>query len=284
MKKLFLGIISLMSLLILSCAGGAGGDSSSDSGRVVIAGSRAASQKSDLENFVLKGSLNGGSSKTLKTWETYEEIAGCVIELDVGSWNFSLEGQYAGSKTYFYAGSTTAEIKGGEDTTVSFLLRNQGFLPSEAGVNDRILSNGYACEPGESINGATVTGVVISAGGSGGVVVLNTNFIGGAAGYTPLQMVALVNSLGDGWRLPDVAELNIIHGYILDGSLSSLIALPNTGYILSSTKSGSSYQLLYAAGTVLHTGSDTGGCGICSENGSPGGGSTPFHCLAVKSF
>ena len=284
MKKLFLGIIFLMSLLILSCAGGGSAGSSADSGRVVIAGSRAAAQKTDLESFILKGALGSGELKTLKTWNDCTEMEGCVIELDTGNWTFSLEAKYPSGKTYTYSGKQTATIKSGEDTVVSFILRNQGFPPAQAGVSDLILSNGYACQTGESIAGASVVGYVIGGGTPGEVVALNTNFVCGATTATPAQCVSLVAGLGDGWRLPTIPELNEIHNMILDGAISSVIAHPTTGYIISSARGdATSYQGLHVQSTYRGTGSDDGAFAYRGDDmtyEALGG----IYALAVKSF
>ena len=275
MKKLFLGIIFLMSLLILSCAGGAGGgDSSTDSGRVVISGARAATQKTDLESFVLKGAMGSRELKTLKTWNNCTEMDGCVIELDAGNWTFSLEAKYPGSKNYFYKGTTTAAIKSGEDTVVSFLLRNQGFLPSEAGVADLILSNGYACQTGESIVEASVVGVVISAGG--GVLAMiklsGDNYLIGGTNSTYGQLKAIVESKGA--RFPTMSE----HPVVLSKFSELGISRPTTGHFASSTMDGVNGQSFYFGDPDSNAGS----------SGSYMGTSNDFVCelyaVAVKSF
>ncbi len=263
MKKILFCISLFIISLLVSCAGGAGGSASSpETGRLAFSSARAlgsgASEKSDLQNFTLKGSRNGGTQKTLKTWSSYESFKGSVVELDVGTWTFTLEGEYPSGKTYIYGGSKTAEIKADEDTVVSFVLKAKGFLSSEAGFSDCMLSNGYACENGEqgSINDASSVGVVFKAAG-GSVVVVNTALIHDGAGQSVANMIEWANSVGDGWRLPTVAELNLIHEKMILGSVTG-VSLPNTGYILSSERDGSYYRVYYAPSTTVHTGNDTG--------------------------
>lgn len=263
MKKILFCISLFIISLLVSCAGGAGGSaSSSETGRLAFSSARAlgsgASEKSDLQNFTLKGSRNGGTQKTLKTWSSYESFKGSVVELAVGTWTFTLEGEYPSGKTYIYGGSKTAEIKADEDTVVSFVLKAKGFLSSEAGFSDCMLSNGYACENGEqgSINGASSVGVVFKAGG-GSVVVVNTALIHDGAGQSVTNMIEWANSVGDGWRLPTVAELNLIHEKMILGSVTG-VSLPNTGYIMTSDHYDSYYSVYYAPSTTICTGNDTG--------------------------
>lgn len=286
MKKILFCISLFIISLLVSCAGGAGGSaSSSETGRLAFSSARAlgsgASEKSDLQNFTLKGSRNGGTQKTLKTWSSYESFKGSVVELDVGTWTFTLEAEYPSGKTYIYGGSKTAEIKADEDTVVLFVLKAKGFLPSEAGFSDCMLSNGYACENGEqgSINSASSVGVVFKAEG-GSVVVVNTALIHDGSGQSVANMIEWANSVGDGWRLPTVAELNLIHEKMILGSVSG-VSLPNTGYILSSEVWASHYQMRYVADTAVYTGSSTGGCAVCAPTSSPSGA---FWGIVVKEF
>ncbi len=276
MKKLFLGIIFLMSLIILSCAGGAGGGSSSDSGRVVIAGSRAAAQKTDLQTFVLKGALGSGELKTLKTWNDCTEMEGCVIELDTGNWTFSLEARYSSGKTYTYSGKQTATIKSGEDTVVSFILRNQGFAPGQAGVTDLILSNGYACELGDSIAGASVVGQVIGFIGSGDVLAMmklsGDDYLIGGTSSTYGQLKAIVESKGA--RFPTMGE----HSIVLSRFSELGIVRPTTGYLASSTMSGGDGRSFYLGDPDSSAGSSG------SYMGTPDDYVCTLYAVGVKTF
>ena len=79
MKKILFCISLLITSLLISCAGGAGGSaSSSETGRLAFSSARVlgsgASEKSDLQNFTLKGSRNGGTEKTLKTWSLMKAL------------------------------------------------------------------------------------------------------------------------------------------------------------------------------------------------------------------
>ena len=231
MKKILFCISLLISSLLISCAGGAGGsDSSVETGRLAFSSARAlATEKSDLQNFTLKGGHNGGKEKTLETWTSYAELKAAVVELEVGTWTFTLEGEYPSGKTYIYGGSTTARIKANEDTVVSFVLKTKGFAASEMGVNDILLSNGYACASSDlsHISGASAVGVAFTTTSGGRPLVVNTSKVRNCAGLTITQLMAWGNSVGDGWRLPDYDEgESICSKYTFSGSAGFIAGVP----------------------------------------------------------
>ena len=253
MRKIFLFCIPLvLCLFLFSCAGGASGsDGSTETGRLSFSSSRAlgsgASVNSDLQSFTLKGRLGGDTEKILKTWPSYESLNGSVIELDVGTWTFTLEAEYPSGKRYVYSGSQTASIKANEDTTVSFVLSVKGFLPSQASVGDIILSNGYACESGEQsgISGASATGVVINAAGGSVLAMMkmpgDTYLIGGSGSTYGAERTQIEN---EGYRIPTQAELV----FVVSAFSSLGITPPSSGYLATSNFStGTNHSCFYLA-------------------------------------
>ena len=234
-------LLFVLFFIFLVLGGGTISDAASDTGRIVLAGSKAVG-KSDLKNFVLTGKRGSGSETVLKTWDEYDDFAGTVIELECGSWTFVLEAKYLSGKSYVYNGKAISEIKPGVDTTVSFVLRNQGFPVSEAGVTDVLLSNGYACQSGDSISVASAVGVVISASGGGRLALMKlsggTYMIGGSNSTYGALRVQVEEA---GCRFPTMAE----HPVVLSKFSELGIVRPTSGHFASSTMSGTSGQCFF---------------------------------------
>ena len=268
---------------IISCTGGAADSgTSSETGRIVMSGSRALGtpQRSDLQNFILKGSCDGGSEETIKEWSSASSITGSVIELGVGEWSFTLEAEYPSGKTYTYSGSQSAVVRGGETSTVSFMLRAQGFQPSEADVSNVILSNGYVCENSVSelsrISGASPIGVVISSDSETFLAMMKISgeeYCIGGTGSTYGQLTETIEALG--YRIPTQAELPLVLS-----KFSELgITRPTTGHLASSTGSATSHQcfsLISADSEASNTGAYMG----VSDSFA----GTSLYSVAVKSF
>ena len=126
LKSFLIALSILLSFTAISCSGF--NDANNGKAYIVFSNERTLYPTIDTNNFssiTLTGKLNSGAEQTLGTWSKVSDMSGTSIEIDTGSWSFTLS---ATAEGLVYSGTTEKTIELGANE-LSFTLKFSSYTP-----------------------------------------------------------------------------------------------------------------------------------------------------------
>src|SRR5574344_812316 len=108
LKSFLIALSILLSFTAISCSGF--NDANNGKAYIVFSNDRTLYPTIDTNNFssiTLTGKLNSGAEQTLGAWSKVSDMSGTSIEIDTGSWSFTLS---ATAEGLVYSGTTEKTI------------------------------------------------------------------------------------------------------------------------------------------------------------------------------